>query len=280
MTINTINMAKQLTIIISLHGYCNLRCRFCYQCYNQIYPKTFDMVHYQTCIQKLWKQFYRQFAFNKYKKINFIFQGGELFLDHLSENIIQEFETIKKHINNYFNRFNYSIRVISNGLFSNRQHILNFLNYLNATVIFSYDPTDRFLNENMKQKYINTLDFFSKHNKIDSFNILLTKKNIKEYINGNSQIQDLCKKYNVNFNILNYIDNQNSQIYKPSAQELRHFYKYAFNKKWHLISNDLMDIKNKKIYDANVFRLNPSIQQYEKDNNYFSTKQIYQEILK
>jgi hypothetical protein len=38
----------------------------------------------------------------------------------------------------------------------------------------------------MKQKYINTLDFFSKHNKIDSFNILLTKKNIKEYINGNS----------------------------------------------------------------------------------------------
>jgi hypothetical protein len=63
------------------------------------------------------------------------------------------------------------------------------LNELNAKIIFSYDPIDRFIIKAQKNTFLSTLEFFYQENRIDSLNILLNKKTIKKYIENDSEIK-------------------------------------------------------------------------------------------
>lgn len=233
---------KQITAIISLFGICNLHCKFCNQRHNKNYPQNISGDFFQNCIPLLWKKLHMQFWKKRITKINFVFQGGQIFFDILNISLYQKLVFFKNQINTIFKNIDYKITFISNGIFLNRDNVLNVLNMLNAKIIFSYDPVDRFLIKQQKKTFFDTLNYFYKQKKIDSINILLNKKTIYSYINDDSEIKKLCKKYNTTVNLKYYIPNENESIYNINSNDIYNFYSFALKSDWKSICPEILEI--------------------------------------
>lgn len=263
--------SKQITVIITLTGICNLHCKFCNQRSNKNYPQVISDQLLQNSISLLWNKLFKQFSTKKITKINFLFQGGQIFADIFQENIYNDLLNIKNKLNIYFKNIQYNIKFVSNGIFLKRDRVLNILNQLNATIIFSYDPIDRFLIKPQKKTFIDTLNYFFKQNKIDSFNILLNKKTINQYINDDSEIKRLCNLYHTKINLIYYTSNQNENIYNLTSQDIYNFYNFALNSNWQKICPQIFNLY-KAIYNfkynikisekhcncQNTYRINPT----------------------
>lgn len=270
--------SRQINVIISLFYACNQNCKFCNQLQYNRRDCSISESFILSCINKLYQMFIAQAKFSTFDKLNIIFEGGQIFSDIHIHQLYQLLETIKKHIDVCFLNKQIEIKFISSGIFLNRENVLDILNLFNAKLILSYDPSDRFLIKAQKKTFINTLQFFAKHNKIDSFNTILTKPNIDAYINNDSEIVNLCKSYNLTINLLYYIPNQNYKLFLPTQQDLYNFYKFAIKSNWQKICpqiyNIMRGIKNYKngveiteryCKCLNTYRINSHLQNYTMD---------------
>lgn len=265
---------KQITAIISLFNLCNQKCKFC----NQLQVNKLNSISEQivvSYIPKLYKILFEQAKLYNISKINLLFEGGQIFTDLIDDDFYQCFNIIKKQIDVCFQLKPVQIKFITSGIFLKRQRILQILNKLNASLILSYDPCNRFLVKTQKKTFLDTLQFFSKYNKLDSLNTVLTKPNINAYINDSSELFNLCKKYNLKINLLYYIPNKNYELFLPSQEDLYNFYKFAINSDWkslcqpiHNIIRGINNYKNDVKFTErycnclNTYRINPQNQKY------------------
>lgn len=263
---------KQITAIISLFNICNQRCKFCNQLQLDQLNGTSEQI-ITSYIPKLYKLLFQKVKLYNISKINIIFEGGQIFTDIISDDFYQLFNIIKKQIDIHFQNKQVQIKFVTSGIFLNRQRVLSVLNLLNASLILSYDPCNRFLVKAQKKTFLDTLQFFSKYNKLNSLNTVLTKPNINAYIADSSEIFNLCKKYNLKINLLYYIPNKNYEIFLPSEEDLYNFYKFAIKSEWKNlctpisniirgINNYELDVKYTERYCSclNTYRLNSQSQ--------------------
>lgn len=219
--INTVPDTYQ--IAISLFSQCNLSCKFCFQ-QNKL------KIDKQLILTTLFKEFFNIINdINNYniKNVNINVWGGQLFNDLYTD---QQFlfyifliEQIKKQFINYPD-INLNFNFISNGIFKNNIRVLKFLNTINGHIGFSYDPCNRYKNQQQLKMLKENINVF--RNKLLALSLTLTKPNIEYLISNNDEIID---KNNIDINY--YYPNKYWKQLMPSDQLLYQFFLWGCKNK-------------------------------------------------
>ena len=260
---------QQLIVRCFLYNQCNLHCKFCIQKENGIIYPNIQLI--QNIGKYFFKQFENQIRNYKIKKIKFIFQGGQILDDNLQQ-IHNSFYILNDKINKLFKYQTIEKYIISNGMFVNYNNVKNLLQNINAKVILNYQPIDRYINKYQKQTFFNTTDFLNNNNLLYKFKSLLTNNTIKYYLNGNTQLFQLNKKYNKDIIFSYYIANQKTKQFKLTEKLLKEFFIYALNNNYQNISSTIKNLKTNNLYNKE------NLLKYNLQKNTF--QQIYtQEII-
>ena len=177
---------------ISLFENCNLRCKFCFE---GLKKKRIDKEYIKTIPEKVVLDMKNDVIRSRATTVNFRMWGGELFYDALPDDMFDLYKWIydeiirlmKEHLPNVTVNFYW----LSNGVFKKWERVYDLLNYTKALISFSYDPIDRFSNEEQRDILRENVKRFKELNKFGLISITLTKPTMKAYIAGDKFFEEL-----------------------------------------------------------------------------------------
>lgn len=221
---------KFYEVAISLFETCNLNCKFCFEKHDK--PIDYDKIkgypdkiingikddilryHPQLFILKVW--------------------GGELFFDGLPDKLFdlyyELYTEVKRKVNELFPWMEFEINWLSNGVWTKRDRVVELLNKTHSKVALSYDPLERFSNEDEIKKWHENFEYFKEKGLLNFIAITLTKPNIYKYVNGEDKTLfqvPLDMQIDVNY----YAANPGWEKYIPSDEDLYTFFKWCIDNK-------------------------------------------------
>ena len=206
---------------------CNLNCKFCFETHMN---KKIDLNYFKKIpfiIEENFKKEYDRYP--SLKRVYIMMWGGELFYDALSDEVFDAYYDFVATTRNIFElkfpRVEILFSWLSNGVFTKRKRVEDLVRFSKGIINFSYDPINRFSTEKQKQTMIETAKYFA-HNMGSKISIVLTKDNIKEFINNDNQLVNFHKMgYIIDVNY--YIANINWKDLIPTDDEIYEFLKWS-----------------------------------------------------
>ena len=220
-------------VAVSLFETCNLNCKFCFQSHNK--PIDYDKIlgYPDKIIDTLSDDLKRYSPKILLMKV----WGGELFFDRLPDETFDVYRTFyrkfKERFNKEFPDIEFKINWLSNGIWANRDRVLQLLKDTEASISFSYDSVYRYSNEKQKEIWKETFWYFYDRKLIDFIAITLTRPNMEAIRNGDEVIDMLPPDVQIDTNY--YAANKDWEKYIPSDDDMFLFYKWCIdNKKFNM----------------------------------------------
>lgn len=236
-------------IIVTLFEFCDLNCLFCNQDHTSVVGMNtvIDKINpIKSAISSLKQKGKKRFSIN--------IMGGEVFSDNVADNIFEDYSMLIKNIKSLPEEIELSF--VTNFVFNKTNRVQDFLNENKDIMLMSsYDPSGRFNTD--------TLNLFQKNvkifkDKIVSFNVIMTKKNIEKFMKNDVPFFDyIYNNFDVYFDY--YTPQENSQLLLPKDFELRDFMKKIVDKYPKCKPFDKFKDKNKKSMSCmDTFTIMPS----------------------
>ena len=214
-----------------LHTLCNLSCKFCFETESNgergIRKINHDYI--KSLPKKVVEAAVPQIKQHQYKTLRLAIWGGELFADSLPDAIFETYaelvDSIRKMIAEEAPWCEVKVGVLSNGVFKKRERVETFLDKINATLSFSYDPVDRFNTEEQRAIWISNYEYFKE--RITGVSITLTKRTIDAYTNGDDVFEKLSDKIPVELNY--YSPRLDYEKYLTDDDDMFKYYKWAID---------------------------------------------------
>ena len=220
---------KFYEVAVSLFETCNLHCKFCFERHN----KPVDIEKLKTYPDKIVNGIREDII--KYHPQLFVlkFWGGELFFDALPDNIFDVYYNLYSEIKNKilteFPWMEFEVSWLSNGVWTKRDRVVNLLEKTNSKLALSYDPLERFSNEDELNTWKANFEYFKEKKLLNFIAITLTKQNIYKYIEGDEIIKQVPLDMQIDVNY--YAANPGWEKYIPSDEDLYAFFKWCVDNK-------------------------------------------------
>jgi len=199
-------------IIVTLFEWCDLKCKFCNQDHNSnvgmdtIRDKTYaidDAIHKLKSIGK------------NYFSIHLM--GGEVFSDFVDNSCFDDY----KYLYDKYNSDNTEICMTTNFIFDNVDRVKQLLKDCpDMKLMTSYDPSGRFSEKN-EQIFLENIEMFNRLHKVKSINVIMTKPNIRKFLDGDRDTFDKLYYKNYDFFFDYYTPEKNAEIMSPTDIQLR-----------------------------------------------------------
>lgn len=215
-----------LNIDVILFKHCNMNCLHCFQAH-PFFDINLDYI--KQVPENLWTKIDIELKkHTTYHGIKLSVRGGEIFQDIISNEIFIQYKRIFTYIKtklkeNYPN-FYFLSEIISNGMFTKIDRVIDLLTELKTKISLSYDSWGRFHTEKQKEIYNTTYSKLLAKNLIELITITLTKHTINTSLLTN----DLLKfnKDNVGIDFNYYIPLNDTDKNSATDTDLFNFFKY------------------------------------------------------
>ena len=233
MSVKTVKFnRKGMGVQCLLHTLCNLNCKFCFETKEKgIRENTNINIDY---IKKLPDEVVKSILpimkENEIKAFSLYLMGGELFSDNISGEIFDIYTEFAHAIRSKFNDESIEcvFNVVSNGIFTKRKRVEDFIREFKVRLILSYDPMDRFCSNQQKELWYETFSYFKNIGEFEiALSTLLTKRNIDAYITGDEIFERIGSEVFIDSNI--YVPRLDYNGYLPGDDDLFNFYKWAID---------------------------------------------------
>ena len=220
---------KFYEVAVSLFETCNLHCKFCFERHN----KPVDIEKLKTYPDKIVNGVREDII--KYHPQLFVlkFWGGELFFDALPDSIFDVYYNLYSEIKNKILTeipwMEFEVSWLSNGVWTKRDRVVNLLEKTNSKLALSYDPLERFSNEDELNTWKANFEYFKEKKLLNFIAITLTKQNIYKYIEGDEIIKQVPLDMQIDVNY--YAANPGWEKYIPSDEDLYAFFKWCVDNK-------------------------------------------------
>lgn len=221
---------QKLAYDVILFTQCNLNCEHCFQVEHKT-KFNFDK-NLQLC-DKIISNVGDQIKIKQYN-IDFItisFCGGELFQDGIKDDKLSQYAILIDYLRiNILKKYNIKtyFEMISNGLFTKIDRVINFLKQTNSEISISYDPVGRYKSNKQIQLVKDNIKRFNEEDLLDEISITLTRPSIQHYINNQYTI-DWLTDYQVGINF--YIPSSKDKLdLIPNSDDLYQLFKLLINK--------------------------------------------------
>lgn len=219
---------KKLAYDVILFEKCNMKCDHCFQL---DHTRDWNIEIINTLPEIIFNNFKQQFQLrnNNLNLLTISFCGGELFADGLDDSRFDIYRQLKNNIVNrirtlYSQQINFEM--ISNGVFTKTQRVIDFLKDTESKISISYDPVCRYRSKTQKQLALNNISLFNKLGLLDEISITLTKPSINYYIDNDDMKQFAHLNVGINYFIASSDNNVNLV---PTDDDYFRFWKYCYN---------------------------------------------------
>lgn len=217
---------NKLAYDVILFEKCNMSCDHCFQ---TDHTKDWDLNVVNDLADRIYASFVEQYNTrnNKLDLLTISFCGGELFADGIDDS---RFEIYKQLINDITTNIRQiyqgliSFEMISNGVFTKTDRVIDFLKATNSKISISYDPVSRYKSTNQKRRAITNINAFKSLGLLDEISITLTKQSIDYYVNND----DLHQFKDLSIGINYFIASKNENISMiPADDDYFRFWQYC-----------------------------------------------------
>lgn len=212
---------------ISLFNRCNLRCKFCFVDPNDKYA-TVEGVHSttETVVDKI-KEVVNGSKI-KYENIILTTWGGELFSDDIEEPLFNSYYHYVNRIKTVCSELGIIPHFIftSNGVFTNRNRVEEFIDKTESKLTWSYDSEGRFHNDAQKDLFIENIKYFK--DKTLLLGITGTKPCMRSLMQGDKWFQQIID-LNIPIYFNYYWATKNWEQFLPSEDDLLEFFKWCYH---------------------------------------------------
>lgn len=219
-----------LNIMCVLFDRCNLACKFCFESNK---AKEID-IEYIKSIPVGFIKAIKQHQSSLPEVVEVTFMGGEVFADYLKDDLFDIYKNICNELHHDILGIKFKINWLSNGVFNNRDRVLNLLAETSSSISFSYDPIDRFPSDKQRNMTLDNVKYFKDY--LQGILITPTKRSIPIIINNQSDLEYL-KQYTNSLDLSYYIPGPNYQDFNPSNDDIFNLFKY-------LIDNNYFQFKD------------------------------------
>lgn len=223
-------MIKNIAVDCVLFEKCNLNCSHCFQ--NHI-NKSIDVNYIKKLPLLIMSIIDEEIAKKNPDLVMFSLRGGELFQDSINDDIINEYINMILEVKNKFkNKYplkDFSIHLMSNGIYSNVDRVINLLKTVGGKITLSYDQVGRYTNEKQLITFFNNYKKLYDNNLIKNIAITLTKESIEAYINDVT----ILKKFDNSEIDFNYYIPTMKKSSLPSDDDLFNFYKFLLDNEFY-----------------------------------------------
>lgn len=221
---------KNIAIDCVLFEKCNLNCSHCFQ--NHL-NNTIDIDYIKNLHKFVYKTMQEEINKKNPDLVMFSMRGGELFLDSINDNIINEYINLilkikEKFIQDYPTKL-LSIHIMSNGIYNNIDRVINLLEIVGGKITLSFDAYGRYINEKQVELFLKNYKKLREKNLIKNIAITLTKESINQYM-LNNKLLHYFDDSEIDFNY--YIPTHKSSSL-PSDDDLFNFFKYLVDNKFY-----------------------------------------------
>ena len=228
-------------IVLYLFEKCNLRCEFCFQDHehaqvNETYIKSLPHAAFALMSKELK-------AHPTIKSFDIRMLGGEIFSDDLPDSLLELYgevvEQIRAEMKTYFPDVNVDFICTTNGVWTNRERIKNFLEKYSFKKIISIsiDFVGRYKNDKIKQTAYETMRYFGEAEFFVRAGVVLTKRNIAYILEHADEFKDLIRKYKAEQIVFNYYSpNEQWELDLPSDEDLWNIYKFCIDERMFNVS--------------------------------------------
>lgn len=228
-------------IVLYLFEKCNLRCEFCFQDHehaqvNETYIKSLPHAAFALMSKELK-------AHPTIKSFDIRMLGGEIFSDDLPDSLLELYgevvEQIRAEMKTYFPDVNVDFICTTNGVWTNRERIKNFLEKYSFKKIISIsiDFVGRYKNDKIKQTAYETMKYFGEAEFFVRAGVVLTKRNIAYILEHADEFKDLIRKYKAEQIVFNYYSpNEQWELDLPSDEDLWNIYKFCIDERMFNVS--------------------------------------------
>lgn len=211
-------------LAIPLINSCNMACEFCFE--NQKHEKKPKErpERILTILDKVIPYMQEELKKHKYKQIDLKLWGGELFYDALQDEVIDAYREFVFRLKAAL-KLPFTIVYLSNGMFRKTERVLSLLNDTDGYISISYDPVGRFFTDGQRKLFKHNIEWFRKHQRLESVSITLTRPTIEAYVAGDEIYNSLSTDlpHIVNF----YLPNKDWKKYVPSWKDYYDFCQWA-----------------------------------------------------
>ena len=227
--------------VLYLFEKCNLRCEFCFQDHehaqvNETYIKSLPHAAFALMSKELK-------AHPTIKSFDIRMLGGEIFSDDLPDSLLELYgevvEQIRAEMKTYFPDVNVDFICTTNGVWTNRERIKNFLEKYSFKKIISIsiDFVGRYKNDKIKQTAYETMRYFGEAEFFVRAGVVLTKRNIAYILEHADEFKDLIRKYKAEQIVFNYYSpNEQWELDLPSDEDLWNIYKFCIDERMFNVS--------------------------------------------
>ena len=139
----------------------------------------------------------------------------------------------------YFPDVNVDFICTTNGVWTNRERIKNFLEKYSFKKIISIsiDFVGRYKNDKIKQTAYETMKYFGEAEFFVRAGVVLTKRNIAYILEHADEFKDLIRKYKAEQIVFNYYSpNEQWELDLPSDEDLWNIYKFCIDERMFNVS--------------------------------------------
>ena len=223
---------NKLAYDVILFEKCNMKCDHCFQI---DHSKDWDLQIIDGLPDKIYANFQQQYQArnNQLDLLTISFCGGELFADGIEDQRFKVYKQLKTRLVDNIRKLyagEIKFEMISNGVFTKFDRVIDFLQSTNSKISISYDPINRYRSQNQKQIALNNINRLRQLNLLDEISITLTKQSIEYYIKHD----DLNQFKDVDIGINYFIASQpNNADMIASDDDYFRFWKYCLDHQYY-----------------------------------------------
>jgi hypothetical protein len=207
---------------------CNLNCSFCFEEHKD---KSIDIERIMAMPEELVAGIKDDIVEYGVDTILLRLWGGELFFDALPDSLfdvyVEFYDKFVELVNKELPHCKVEVTWLSNGVFTKYERVERLLERTNGKIAFSYDPVDRFVNDEQKEQWLNTLNHFK--DQVQYISITLTKNTINAYIKNDAVFNRIPGDITVDINY--YTANPGWEKHVPSDEDIFNFFKWCIDNK-------------------------------------------------
>lgn len=222
-------------LVIYLFTKCNLNCAFCFQEHSADLDMNFINSIPEKALELLRRDFKDQPTI---KQVDIRILGGELFSDNIPDSYFDEYarviNTIREQLNKEFPEVQVDFIITTNGVWKNRDRVINFLetNNFKKLVSISIDFVGRYPNNSVKQTAYDTVRYLSDKGFQVRTGLVMTKRNIQYILEHPDEFTGLITQYGADQIVFNfYIPNIGWEQDLPSDSDMINLFKFCLERK-------------------------------------------------
>ena len=223
---------NKLAYDVILFEKCNMKCDHCFQI---DHTKDWDLQVINNLPNKIYESFRHQYQArnNQLDLLTISFCGGELLADGISDDRLEIYKRLKNQIIDNIRQLyagEIKFEMISNGVFTKLDRVVDFLQSTNSKISISYDPVSRYRSQKQKQIALNNIKQLHQLKLLDEISITLTKQSVEYYIDHD----DLNHFRNIDVGINYFIASQpNNADMIASDDDYFRFWKYCLDHQYY-----------------------------------------------